>query len=849
MDSSNELPPQRAEDKINILLVDDRPENLLALEAIIERDDYHLVKAYSGEEALKFLLRYDFAAILLDVQMPGIDGFGTAKIIKAREKTKNTPILFITANNMDSDHIFTGYSAGAIDYLLKPIDPIILKAKVEGFVEMFKLNQRLIQQANILSEKKKELEKANLELFHTTSELRISEALANVISESSIDSMLILDKDGYILKVNPMVQEMFKYTPSEILNEHITLLFSSEKAQEYITNILEVISNIENIVGYGNLKELTLTRLDKTTFPAEVQIGKRYVQGKCIVACTIRDITKKKQYEEMITHMAYYDSLTDLPNRRRFNEQLTSTLNKAKQDNQSFVTMYLDMDRFKYINDSLGHIMGDKLLKEIAKRLKESVRDEDFVARIGGDEFNIILPDTSRESALEVAENLLNAFKKPLYIDNYELFITTCIGISVFPYDGEDSQLLMKSADAALYRAKEQGRNKYKVFHSGMNIQSFRTFIMQNDLRKAIEHEELALVYQPRIDIESGMISSAEALLRWNHPNWGTIQPLEFIPLAEETGQIVEIGEWVLKSVCEQSKMWQAAGYSSIRIAVNFSAQQFLQKDLVDTIKRILTEAKVTPEMLEVEITESVIMGNEELITKTLKQLRKMGICISIDDFGIGYSSLNYLRRFPVDTLKIDKSFIQDISNNKFDSIALISTIVSLAHSLKMDVIAEGVETEEQLNILKDHQCEVVQGYLFSPPVPPEEFEKFLLKKQELSDFDIHSITNSDANILELAVEPDIGQNQDILNAALHRTKELHSISNREMDVFSLIVKGLTNKEISDQLFISEHTVKNHITHIFQKLNVSDRLQAMAMVYQSCIEEGRNLSLIKKKSI
>jgi diguanylate cyclase (GGDEF)-like protein/PAS domain S-box-containing protein len=837
-----------SDDKINILLVDDRPENLLALEAIIECDDYNLIKAFSGEEALKYLLKNDFAAILLDVQMPGIDGFGTAKIIKSREKTKNIPILFITANNMDSAHIFTGYSIGAIDYILKPFDPIILKAKVEGFVELYKMNQKLIQQAKILAEKTKELEKANRELSKTTSELRVSEALANVISETSIDSMIIIDKDGFIMKVNPAVRKMFNYDLMEILSKHISLLFTDDKSQEYIKGVLETINNLENIVGYENLKEVHAKRSDGTAFAAELQIGKRYVQDKCIVACTIRDITKKKQDQEMITHMAYHDGLTDLPNRRLFNDQLTLKLNQAKQTNQSLAMMYLDMDRFKYINDSLGHIIGDKVLRDIAKRLTTSVRKEDFVARIGGDEFNIILPDTNREDALEIAENVLEVFKKPFYIDNYELFITTCIGISIFPYDGEDSPVLMKHADAALYRAKEQGKNEYKVFHSGMTIQSYKTFILQNDMRKAIERGEFSLVYQPRIDIESGTIKSAEALLRWNHPSWGTISPAEFIPIAEETGQIVEIGEWVLKSACAQTKAWQEAGLSPIRIAVNFSAQQFLKKDLVETIQRILIETEVSPNMLEVEITESIILGNETNIAKALNQLREMGICISIDDFGTGYSSLNYLRRFPFNTLKIDKSFIQDLTNPSSNSTAIVATIVSLAHHLNMSVVAEGVETEEQLSILRSHNCEEIQGYLFSPPVAPKEFEAFLLKNQHQlllnknnNINNKHTVTNSELGTNIFSDKSNIDQNKEILNAALNQLKEAYTISPREMDVFKLIVNGLSNKEISDQLFISEHTVKNHITRIFQKLTVNDRLQAMAKVYQTCIKEEESL--------
>ncbi|HEY2419923.1 MAG TPA: EAL domain-containing protein, partial [Neobacillus sp.] len=562
------------------------------------------------------------------------------------------------------------------------------------------------------------------------------------------------------------------------------------------------------------------------------------------------DISKKKYDQELITHLAYHDSLTELPNRRYFNDHLTFQLNNARQSNRTLAMMYVDVDHFKYINDSLGHIIGDRMLKEIAARLVECVRNGGFVARVGGDEFNILLPDIDRKNASLIGENILEVYKKPFNIDNYELFITTSIGISIFPYDGEDAQALMRNADAALYRAKEQGKNSYKVFHSGMNIQSYKTFIMQNDLRKAIEREELALVYQPRIDIETGVLSSAEALLRWHHPSWGTIAPKEFIPLAEDSGQIVEIGEWVLRSVCRQNKAWQEAGFLPIPISINFSPQQFLQKDLVDRMKQILTETNFRPMLLEIEITESAILSNKEIITNSLNQFRKMGIGISIDDFGTGYSSLSHLMRIPVDTLKIDRSFVQDIANDSSNSQMLISTIISVAHILRMSVVAKGVETEEQLNILRKYKCQEVQGFLFSPPVSPAEFETFLINRHSMSHNRNGIIYLNDKKVkVRAAIQAgddgnessEADPSQKILTAALNRTKKLYSISSREMDVFKLLVNGMSNKEISDELFISEHTVKNHITHIFQKLAVSDRLQAMAKVYQTCIAEGDNL--------
>jgi diguanylate cyclase (GGDEF)-like protein/PAS domain S-box-containing protein len=831
-------------EKVNILIVDDRPENLLALEAIIEQSEYNLIKAFSGEEALVHLLKYEFAVILLDVQMPGIDGFETAKIIKARERTKNIPIIFITANNLDSKYIFAGYSVGAIDYILKPFDPFILKAKIEIFVEMYKINKKNILQTFTLREKTKELEKLNKELSVKTFELCESEALANVISETSIDSMIVMDSNGKILKVNPAFEDMFHYNKKEILGDNVINLFPDEKTKLFIKNIIEAIHNMDDIMGYSYLKEINVISKDGTVFFADIQVGKKYIKNKCLVACTIRDVTKRKRDRELITHMAYHDGLTNLPNRRLFNDQLNQALQTAKEKNLPLSILFLDMDGFKFINDSLGHFIGDRLLQEVSIRLKEIIFNKGLIARIGGDEFNIILPFTNRENAIQIAEGILEEFKKPFYIENYELFTSTSIGLSVFPYDGEDSLVLMKSADAALYQAKEQGKNMLKIFHSGMNIHSYKSFMLQNELRKAIERDELTLYFQPRVDLESGRITSAEVLLRWNHLDWGVLLPSEFLPLAEKTGQIVEIGEWVLNAACRQIKVWQKLGDTSIRLAVNLSPKQFYQKDLADKIRNILSETGVNAELLEIEITESTLMENRERIINVLQEIRKMGITISIDDFGKGYSSLNYLRKLPVHTLKIDKSFIQDLSNNSPESISLVSSILSIGKSLNLTVIAEGVETEEQLGVLKRHQCKEVQGFFMCSPIPAKEFEQFLLERQEKLSYAIQKESSTLENHSQHSIGKGnemINQKQEILNLALSRTKESYSISSRELEVFKLIIDGLSNKEISEKLFISEHTVKNHITRIFQKLNVSDRMQAMAIIYQACIEESHNL--------
>lgn len=444
--------------------------------------------------------------------------------------------------------------------------------------------------------------------------------------------------------------------------------------------------------------------------------------------------------------------------------------------------------------------------------------------------------DTDRETAIEIAERVLEGIQKPFYIDEYELYITASIGISVYPYDGEDSTALMKNADTALYHAKEKGKNQYKIYHSGMNLQSYRAFMLQNDLRKAIERQEFFLVYQPRINIESGKIASVEALLRWNHPNLGLISPSEFIPLAEESGQIIAIGEWVLRSACKQNKAWQQAGLYPVRTAVNFSAQQFMQKDLVGTISQILCETDLHPDMIEIEITESVILENEESVINTLNQIREMGIWISIDDFGTGYSSLNYLRRYPVNSIKIDKCFVQDISNIDSNSSSIVSAIVAMSHGLHMSVVAEGVETTEQLDILRKKSCDEIQGYVFSPPVPAEEIEELLCDSHQYQD-KIRAFDTGISSEIVPAESFEEQYNQKIIDTALMRIKKVYSITTREMEVFRLIVDGFTNKEISKKLMISEQAVRKHILNIFRKINVNDRILAIAKVYQAYIEE------------
>lgn len=438
------------------------------------------------------------------------------------------------------------------------------------------------------------------------------------------------------------------------------------------------------------------------------------------------DITENKKIQNQVRLLEFYDSLTNLPNRTLFKDRLDLAIPHAKRNGQLLSIMLIDLDRFKTVNDSLGHDSGDSLLKEVALRLKNIIREDDTLARLGGDEFAFIITDIDHENEIvSVAEKTLAAFKDPFFINSSELYATASIGISTFPNDGQDAETLIKNADMAMYRSKDSGKNSYNFFTTSMNQRVLVKLNMENSLRKAIEKEELILHYQPQVDIHTGKLVGCEALIRWNNPFIGMVSPGDFIPLAEETGLITPIGEWVLRAACYQLKAWHDAGHSYLRMAVNISAQQFEKQNLVQVLDSVLTETAVNPSFLELEITENSIMKNTERTIEILKQIKDRKVRISIDDFGTGFSSLSYLQQFSADALKIDQSFVRNAETSE-GSLAIINAIITMAHSLKLSVIAEGVETEDQLALLKSRACDEIQGYLISRPMPAQNFQKLL---------------------------------------------------------------------------------------------------------------------------
>ena len=456
-----------------------------------------------------------------------------------------------------------------------------------------------------------------------------------------------------------------------------------------------------------------------------------------LISGTIQDVTELKEAEERIRYLAYYDGVTGLPNRQFFIERLQHALAQSRRHQRQLAVVSLDLDQFKRFNDTLGHAAGNELLISVARRLAGVVRREDTVAhaegemfdavaRLDGDEFSLLVTDLNQyHDAARVARRLIDELRKPFRAGNQEVFVSASIGLALYPLDGEDSDALIKNAGAAMHFAKDQGRDNYQFYSRAMNATALEKLAMESQLRRAVERDELLLHYQPKLQMSTGRIVGLEALIRWKHPELGLVPPSQFIPLAEETGLIVPIGEWVLRNACKQNIAWQHAGLTPVHVAVNIARPHFRQGGLVASVGGALKETGVEPNWLEVELTESMLMQSVDTTLKTLFQLKDMGVRLAIDDFGTGYSSLSYLKRFPLDTLKIDRSFVKDLPRDPEDA-AITKAIIAMSHSLKLSVVAEGVETAEQLAFLQQHGCDLVQGFLFSRPVAAEDIPAML---------------------------------------------------------------------------------------------------------------------------
>ncbi|KIL96966.1 diguanylate cyclase/phosphodiesterase (GGDEF & EAL domains) with PAS/PAC sensor(s) [Paramagnetospirillum magnetotacticum MS-1] len=547
--------------------------------------------------------------------------------------------------------------------------------------------------------------------------------LARKVIEASLDGIMIVDANQRVEFVNPAFTHMTGYEAEEIIGKNPNVLKSGHHDDDFYKHMYTVLDAQDYWQG-----EIWNRRKNGEIYPEWLTINViRDESGELTqYAAIFSDITERKKTEERIKNLAYFDVLTALPNRRLFTDRLQIAIANAHRHGQQLAIMFLDLDLFKRINDSLGHGVGDQVLVETAARISHCVREGDTVARLGGDEFTVLLPEIDHmEDAAKLAERVIAHVKQPFVVDDNELYVTTSIGIAVYPEDGDSVEALIKNADTAMYRAKDLGRNSFQLYTPAMNARSFERLTMESSLRHALVRDEFRLVYQVKVDSEDGRMSGVEALVRWHHPEMGLVSPVDFIPLAENMGVISDIGEWVLRTACRQCKHWMDLGLPPVRIAVNVSAQQFVETDVPEVVARALRETGLPPQYLELELTETVLMQRVDEVVGVLKALRAMGVRISIDDFGTGYSSLSYLKRMPIDALKVDRSFVNDIFDGQSkvteDGAEIVSTIINLAHNLKLKAIAEGVETPEQAEFLRSKGCDEVQGYLISRPVSGED--------------------------------------------------------------------------------------------------------------------------------
>lgn len=555
--------------------------------------------------------------------------------------------------------------------------------------------------------------------------LRESEERHRTVLQAAPDPVVVYGMDGRVSYLNPAYTRVFGWTLEELLEQTIGDSLPEPERQENLQLIAKVLRG-ETLSG----TEIRRTTKDGRMVDVSVSGGVFYKGGGCPEGCviTFQDITARKQTEDQLKYLAYHDMLTGLPNRKAFYERMEDMLiqSQRRKNSKLWALLFLDLDRFKDVNDTLGHDIGDLLLKEVANRIESCLRKSDFIFRLGGDEFTVILTNLSKDiDAAKVAQNVLDAVSQPLSLTNYELYPTISIGISLHPVDGQGVEVLVKNSDMAMYSAKETG-NQYRFYTEEMNVRAMDRVKLEGRLRTALQQDQFSLYYQPLVDKDQ-KIAGMEALIRWIHPEMGLVPPDKFIPIAEETGIIVPIGEWVIRQACKQTREWHQRGYADLYVAVNLSPRQFGQANLVELVEHILEDTGLSHQYLKLEITESSVMENPEEAISKMKKLHDRGIKISIDDFGTGYSSLSYLKRFPVDTLKIDRSFVREVTRNNDDR-EIIKTIIAMARSLRLDVVAEGVETLEQQDFLSDQGCQYMQGYLFSRPLPGPEFEQLLQK-------------------------------------------------------------------------------------------------------------------------
>jgi diguanylate cyclase (GGDEF)-like protein len=679
-----------------VLIVDDDEMTRLLVTEVLEPQGFTVAEAISGEDGLEQFQRVRPDIVLLDVNMPGMGGFECCKRLRGLPNGERVPILVLTGQDDDTS-IARAYEAGATDFVSKPVRWKILEHRMR-----YLLRARDALESLALSE-------ASLAYAQGLARVGNWEWRAgNTFGNSSGEMYRILELDP---QGDPPTFEAFLQLVPE--NERHLLIAA-------FTSLLK---NGDK----QSLEHRIVLRDGSQRIVFQQAEAKRDAQGRAILMRgTMQDVTERRANEARIEYLANHDALTDLPNRNLLSDRIAQAVAQSYRTGQRLAVLFLDLDRFKLINDSFGHPAGDGLLKTVAARILATVRETDTVARLGGDEFVIVFPNLAHaEDGGVMAKKILRTFSLPFVVAGRELHVTSSIGVSICPEDGDNADALLRSADAAMYRAKEQGRDNFQFYTQEMSVHAQQRVELETALRLAVERQEFELHYQPQVNLNTGRITGVEALIRWRHPTLGTVPPARFIGLAEETGLISPIGEWVLRTACAQAVAWHAAGYPQLSMAVNLSARQFRQSDMPQLVRHILIETGLAAEHLELELTESLLMKDSETIVQALRELKSIGVVLSLDDFGTGYSSLSYLKRFPIDIVKIDRAFVRDVTSNA-DGATLTRTIIAMAQSLKLKTVAEGVETKAQLNFLRRNGCDAIQGYYFSQPLLPDDMAVLL---------------------------------------------------------------------------------------------------------------------------
>ncbi|WP_213662747.1 two-component system response regulator [Stutzerimonas stutzeri] len=684
-----------------LLVVDDREANLVAMEALLGDGDWQVHSVNSGEAALKALLELDVELVLLDVQMPGMDGFEVARLMRGSPHTRYTPIIFVSAIAHTRESVLRGYASGAVDFILKPFDPQVLKHKI---------NTLLAHEHN----------RRDLQLL--SQQLDSARAFNASVLSNAAEGILVVGEDGYVTFANPAIAEMLHARVEDLqgtaLLAHLAVPEVGVSWRES-----EFYEHWRNGATY-RLHEAQLYRSDGSTLPVALSSSPLPRQQRSMVVIAL-DMSVVRNLHVQLETQAVTDSLTGLLNRRGFHQALESALARVDRNGKRMAILYIDLDGFKRINDSLGHDAGDEILCKVARLLETCMRPYDIIARMGGDEFTALLDSLDQpEDAARVAEKLIELISVRHRVDGTEVTLGASIGIAHFPDSGQSVDELLRSADMAMYEAKRAGRRQYRFFSDEMNGRAHTRLMMEENLRSAIERNDFELAYQPQIMLESGRLRGFEALLRWPNGQSGQVEPGVFIPLLEETRLIERVGEWVLREALNQHRLWPQALDDGLILSVNVSPVQFARAGLLDSLQRLLDEYQLLPAQLELEVTEGTLMQDLEQSCDKLRRLRKLGVRVAIDDFGTGYSSLAYLRHFELDTLKIDRLFITNMLDSPRDA-AVVNAIIDLGRNLGLEVIAEGVESLAQREWLLANGCDVMQGFLVSPAVAPAQATAF----------------------------------------------------------------------------------------------------------------------------